>query len=312
VSGDGPTRRVACPVCGSADVERRGRPRYRQPARVAGVPIRLDDLDLMMYRCARCTYQFVWPPIPQQRLLGCYAAAGPESWPTVESVAAHRGYALKRRLLERYAPGRRVVDFGCFDGGFLQYLGDGWAVAGIEPSSAAAGRARERGVRVLGPTIEAVGPGHAGAFDAVVIFDVMEHLSDPVGVLRSLAGLLAPGGIMLIETGNTEASHWRLAGSDYWYCGIVGHVGFFNRRSIRTAGERAGLDLAHFERSVHYRVPLRERARAPLVTVAYYAVRALRAAGVPTGPRLDQIASGASPTCLDGRDHFLAVLRKAR
>ena len=302
---------LKCPVCDGVDLDRRGRPRYRPPTRVAGVPIELGDLDLMHYRCRRCTYQFVWPPIPQQRLIDCYVAASSKNWATDQSVASQRGYDAKRRVLEQFAPGRRVLDFGCFDGGFLQYLGERWETYGIEPSTEAADRARGRGVRVLGPTVDAVGPEYAGTFHGIVNFDVMEHLTDPVGVLRSLAGLLAPGGVMLVETGNSDASHWRLAGNAYWYCGLVEHVGFFNKQSIRVAGARAGLELARFERTMHHSdIPLRDHLRAPFVAAGYYALRAARGIGVSFGSKLDRVLAGTTPTSLDVRDHFLAVLRK--
>jgi SAM-dependent methyltransferase len=169
-------------------------------------------------------------------------------------------------------------------------------------------------VRVLAPTVDAVGAEYAGSFHAIVIFDVMEHLTDPVGILRALARLLAPGGVMLIETGNTDATPWRVCGTDFWYCGLVEHVGFFNRRSIAKAGERAaGMALVHFERTKHgYGVALRMRAMAPLRTAGYYGIRALHAAGVPLGERMGTVASGTAPRTWGMRDHFLALLRKPR
>jgi SAM-dependent methyltransferase len=305
---------VACPVCGSRDTVKLGPPRFRTPARVAGVPVRIEDLGLRHWRCRGCTYWFQYPPIPAQRLIDCYQAAAAGNWVSQPSHEHIRSFARKRRLLERYAPpGRRVLDLGCFDGGFLRYLSPGWDVSGVEPSRAAADVARRHGVRILGPTIESVGPEYDATFDAIVVFDVMEHLTDPVRVLREVRRLLAPGGVVLIETGDANAPHWRLAGRDYWYSGIVEHVGFFNKRSIARAGLAAGMPLAHFERSIHSTARLDPRAQllAPFVLAGYYALRALRALGVPLRGRAGQVAAGTAPTAIGAWDHFLAVLRKA-
>jgi hypothetical protein len=86
-------------------------------------------------------------------------------------------------------------------------------------------------------------------------------------------------------------------------------VGFFNRDSIKTAGERAGLSLAHFEASVHSD-PGRQAKRAWRHVWAFRAIRAMQAAHLPLPRRLRDIAEGPVPRTLHFDDHFLAVLRR--
>ena len=302
--------RPACRVCGAAGAARVGPPAYRRPTRVAGVPIDVSDLDLTLYRCGACGYQFVHPPIPEQRLLDCYRRAGGGHWGTGDDVADVRSYARKRDLLGRHAPGRRVVDFGCFDGGFLAYLGGEWDRAGIEPAAEAASVAASRGVRVLGPTVESVPADAHGTFDAAIVFDVMEHLNRPVETLASLGRLLRPGGVILIETGNSDSWPWRRQRNRYPYCGIVEHVGFFNRSSIGEAAGRAGLRVEHFEPSVHWKVPARKRLEYGGYNAAYRVLRGLSRVGVPMGQWARNVALGPFPRSVQPRDHFLAVLKK--
>ena len=308
---------VRCRVCGSTDCADCGPPAYRLPTRVAGVDIDVTDLPLAHVRCRNCSYRFVHPAIPAERLLDCYRRAPRHCWGTDPAVAESRYYARKRHLLERYAPGRRVLDFGCYDGGFLAYLGDGWDVAGIEPSADAAAVAESRGVRILAPTVESVAPHAIEPFDAVVMLDVIEHLGEPVAALRALAALLRPGGVILVETGDTDAPHFRRTGKLYPYCGLVEHVGFFNARSLAEAGRQAaGLELAHAERSVHARWL---RGAVPFVTgyvgdrariASYWILRAARAARLPLPRPLRALARGPVPRAFSDRNHFLAVLRK--
>jgi SAM-dependent methyltransferase len=299
-----------CRVCGSEQATLVGPPAYRRPTQVAGVLIDVSDLRLGHYRCTHCGYQFIHPPIPEQRLLDCYRRAAGGHWETGADVASARSYLRKRELLEGHAPGRRVLDFGCYDGGFLAFLGASWDRAGIEPAADAAQVAESRGVRILGPTIDSIDPASIPAFDAAVVFDVMEHLIRPVETLASLAQLLRPGGIVLVETGNSESWPWRRQRQRYPYCGLVEHVGFFNRRSIADAARRAGLELAHFEESVHTLVGPKHRLHAVAHNVAYRALRAARAVGLPLGARARDLALGPFPRSLQPRDHFLAVLKK--
>jgi SAM-dependent methyltransferase len=301
---------VACAVCGSNDVSIVGRPLYRQPPKVAGVPIDLSDLDLTWRRCGACGYQFIYPGIPEDRLLACYAGATTGHWGTDDNYGALRFYDEKRRVLEQFSPGKRVLDFGCFDGGFLAYLGAGYEIFGIEPSADAARVAQSRGVTILGPTAAAALQSSATPrdLDAIVSFDVFEHLNDPVATLRDLRQMLRPGGIVFIETGDTDTPLWRRLGTRYPYAAYVDHVGLFNRSSIAEAGRRAGLSMVHFQSSTHNVTPLRHRIGCHLYNAAYAVLRGVDALRIPLTPALRAVARGPMPRSI-AADHFLAVLR---
>ena len=314
--GESAPEGVRCRVCGAGDCVDCGPPAYRLPTRVAGVDIDVTDLPLTHRLCRNCSYRFVHPVIPEDRLLDCYRRAPKHHWGTEPELAENRFYARKRELLEQVAPGKRVLDFGCYDGGFLQYIGPAWDVAGIEPSDDAARLAQTHGIRILGPTIESVAPGSVEPFDAIVVFDVIEHLNEPVETLRALARLLRPGGVILIETGDTDSPHFARRGRLDPYCGLVEHVGFFNRRSIAEAGRRAaGLELVHFERSIHSQygrgvLLLLGGAIFRAYNAAYWTLRGLGAMRVPLPRRARDVVAGPVPRSTDLRNHFLAVLRK--
>jgi SAM-dependent methyltransferase len=86
-------------------------------------------------------------------------------------------------------PSAKVLDFGCGDGKFLNRLQDaGWATYGIEPSTAVAFLRHRR----------LIAPPQDGSFDFVFLHHVLEHISDPLGVLRQLAGTLREGGVLFV------------------------------------------------------------------------------------------------------------------
>jgi SAM-dependent methyltransferase len=300
---------VACPVCQSTQTEDMGPPIHRRPTVVAGIPIDLADLPLRHRHCSVCGYWFVWPRIPFERLLACYSQSVNE-WGTGTEVAQRRNYDHKKALLEQYAPAKSALDFGCYDGGFLDLLGPEWRKAGIEPSASAAAKAKERGVEIIGSSLETTDLSpYAGQFGAVVIFDVMEHIPDPVGDLRRLREVLMPGGVMLIETGDTGSPDYGRFGKYHPYCGIAEHIGFFNRKSIDFAARRADLTLEHFEPSLHFNYYPGDRYFSWYIR-GYQMLRFLRKLHLPMSQRFRDIAEGPVPRGTGVMDHFLAVLRR--
>jgi SAM-dependent methyltransferase len=245
-------------------------------------------------------------------LLACYARAPIGHWGTDEKVSEVRFYGAKKRLLEKFSTGKRVLDFGCFDGGFLTYLGAGYEKFGIEPAAEPARIAEQRGVNVLGPTVAAAIEMAMAAplppVDAIIAFDVFEHLNDPVATLRDLRRLLKPGGVVLIETGDTDAPAFKRVGIRYGYAALVEHVGLFNRRSIEEAGRQAGLTLVHFQRSLHHVTAWPARITYELRNAVWHVLRAIDGTRLPLPARLKQVARGHLPR-MTRPDHFLAVLR---
>jgi SAM-dependent methyltransferase len=113
-----------------------------------------------------------------------------------------------RRRYERYLPliGRlgggtgALLDVGCGIGNFLLAAREaGWEVAGIEVSAKAAAIARRRGLDVETTRLEE-SRRPPGMFDAVTLWDVIQHLEDPVGAMRAVHEKLRPGGVVFLET----------------------------------------------------------------------------------------------------------------
>ena len=237
----------------------------------------------------------------------CYQSAQTGHWRTGENVSVTRLYEQKKQLLDRFTPGRRVLDFGCFDGGFLEYLGANYEKYGIEPSTEAARVAASRGVNVLGETMERAAP--APPMDAIVAFDVFEHLPDPVSVLRSFHDWLAPRGVAMIETGNSDHPEWRRTGTRYPYMALVEHIAAFNESSMAEAAKRAGLTLVHFQVTAHHSLSVWHRMIFPMYRYAYQLLRLWDWLKLPLPARLRAVARGPLPRAT-GDDHFLAVLRR--
>ncbi|MBE2249011.1 MAG: class I SAM-dependent methyltransferase [Myxococcus sp.] len=110
--------------------------------------------------------------------------------------------AIIRETLERHLrprAARRVLDAGCGSGGNLPMLRRFGAVTGLEPSPIAVEAARRRcgdAVRVVQGTIPEGLPQEA--FELIGLFDVLEHLAEPVPALSAIRERLTPDGQLVI------------------------------------------------------------------------------------------------------------------
>jgi SAM-dependent methyltransferase len=103
-------------------------------------------------------------------------------------------------------PGARALDFGCGDGKFLDRLQAwGWDTCGIEPS---AGVAFLRHRRLESPPQD-------GSFDFVILHHVLEHLTDPLDLLRRLAGATREGGALFVSVPRLDTLPQH---GDFRYC----------------------------------------------------------------------------------------------
>ena len=116
----------------------------------------------------------------------------------------HMGQAA-RLLGERYETGGRILEIGPGQGHFLKQCRDlGLEVEAIEFSPPLARALRERfGCVVREKPLEACGlPSRA--YQGVAAFDLLEHVRDPMGLLREMWRILAPGGILVLSTVSTD------------------------------------------------------------------------------------------------------------
>ena len=138
--------------------------------------------------------------------------------------------------------GGRLLEVGCAYGFFLQEAKRHFDVAGIELAAEAAANARGAGLNVLTGVADEPTLAGLGSFDAIVMLDVIEHLPDPRETVRLLGRHLAPGGIIVITTGDFGSPVARLCGRRWRLMTPPQHLWFFTPDSLSGLGRAAGLD----------------------------------------------------------------------
>ncbi len=186
-----------------------------------------------------------------------------------EIDGAHWWFVGRRKiiagLIERYAPARRplrILEVGCGTGSNIALLQGYGTVDAIEPDDAArALSTRRTGIAVKGGYLPDGVALDDGAYDLIVLLDVLEHIPGDRAALGGLATKLAPGGRLLLTV---PAAPWMWSAHDVAHH----HHRRYTTRSLRETVEAGGFRLI---RQSHFN------------TVLFPLIAAVRLAGRLTG-----------------------------
>jgi len=138
--------------------------------------------------------------------------------------------------------GQRLLDVGAHVGVFVEVAQErGWDAWGLEPSRWAVEVGRGRGLNMIQGGLRDV-ELDSDAYDAVTMWDVVEHLLDPLAELREAARVLKPGGVLLAHTINIDSAFARLMGKQ-WPWLVEMHNYFFSPHTLGATVAKAGLQV---------------------------------------------------------------------
>lgn len=133
-----------------------------------------------------------------------------------------------------------LMDVGCGAGVTLALARQlGWRVHGLEMDSAAVQAARDDGIDVLQGSFERL-EEFKDAFDAIICSHVIEHVFDPLEMIRLMHAALRPGGVLLVATPNARSDVHHHFGK-YWR-GLEAprHLILFTESTLKSILMRAG------------------------------------------------------------------------
>lgn len=199
-----------------------------------------------LFRCSACRLIFVYPIPPSRGLYGkeyfCGAVHG-FGYPSYdEDKAADPGsFSAYLDHIERHSPSRgRLLDVGAATGAFVAAARSrGWDASGLEISDFAAGEGRQKGLEIRTGTLETV-PFAPASFDVVTLWDVLEHVPEPVRTVEAIRAILKPGGLLALNTPDAGSVYAHLAGR--WWPLIIPpeHLHLFRKENLRSLFFRHG------------------------------------------------------------------------
>jgi 2-polyprenyl-3-methyl-5-hydroxy-6-metoxy-1,4-benzoquinol methylase len=252
----------ACPLCGAEQF----RTAFEEPP-------------YSIRRCERCGMGWASPRFSQERLEEIYKSD--DYWrspsPKVQGYTDYRGDerlyvdTFRRRLKFVLADGPRSgrsLDVGCAAGFCMAAMQElGFEAHGLEISETIASHARERfgfGTIHIGTLDSVTFPD--GHFDLITMWDVVEHVVDPIALLVRARELLRPGGLLVIETQDIDSRFARSLGPRWHHYKHEEHIYHFTPPTVRTLLSRAGFDV----------VKLTHRYGGKYVSMNFIAERASR------------------------------------
>jgi 2-polyprenyl-3-methyl-5-hydroxy-6-metoxy-1,4-benzoquinol methylase len=222
----------SCPTCGSTDAAPE-----------------LDKDHMSVVRCRACDLVYVSPTFNEAHYQEVYASQeyqdivkdlGIKSHEyRVQRFGAERVELMTRHLAAMARP--RYLDVGCSTGFVVEAARDrGWEATGIDLNPSAIEFGRTRGLDLRTVALEDAG-FPAGSFDALSLFDVLEHLFDPVRTLRACVRLLRPGGILFAYVPNYDSASRLLMGKDAHFIWPTHHLNYYTPVTIQALMGREGL-----------------------------------------------------------------------
>lgn len=237
--------KVDCNLCGADDT----------------VPVaEIDGLHIV--RCRQCGLLYVNPRYREDLLQEIYTERyydhdgilnGLEFFGYDNYIADEENikitFAKRLKTIEGYVSNGRLLDIGCATGFFLALAREkGWEVIGTEVSQFSARYAREKlGLDVRLGSLKTLGFA-SGAFDVVTIWDVIEHVTDPMAELQEIHRTLRDDGLLSIITPDAGSLVARFLGKRWEeFRRVREHVYFFSRRTMAEMLRRAGFEVLRFE-----------------------------------------------------------------
>jgi len=227
------------------------------PCVVCGEEEKLIDAEIkwgvQMRRCTQCGHLFTSPRMPESavgELYGSYywdqyqVAIGSPSLEERNRFDYDNGVTKLQRDILPFRTSGRLLEIGASNGGLVKRaLEAGFEAIGLEPSPEICQRARDlHGVEMLeGELLDQHLP--AGTFDVIVLHDVLEHMFEPVRDLREMFRILAPGGVVVIETPSTSSLFYAEDGVQWSTISPIEHVHLFNEGNIQRVLEQIGFEI---------------------------------------------------------------------
>jgi CMP-N-acetylneuraminic acid synthetase/SAM-dependent methyltransferase len=214
-----------CPTCGATDSR-----------------LEIDKDHMRVVRCAACDLVYVNPTFDETHYKSVYASQAYQDIVRDLGINSHE-YRVSRFGTERVGmmaqflrvpPGRapRFLDVGCSTGFVVEAAKSaGWAAIGIDLNPSAIEYGQSRGLDLRTVALEAGGFA-PGSFDAVGLFDVVEHLLDPGRTVMAAVDLLAPGGILFLYVPNYDSASRLLMGANAHFIWPTHHLNYYTPSTI--------------------------------------------------------------------------------
>ncbi len=205
-------------------------------------------LTLALLKCQSCGFLFA-DAAQVDDLVGLYEQLDDAGYLESSDARVRQMKWLIQIAMQVHPQAKRLLDIGAGIGLLVaEAQAQGMTAVGVEPSR----HLTEIGKSKLGVDLRQgifPHPDLSGEkYDLVCLVDVIEHVQNPVGLLRDIGQALAPGGRAIVVTPDVGSLAARMLKRRWWHFRLA-HIGYFNSSNLSLAAERAGLHVEKYLRA---------------------------------------------------------------
>ncbi len=237
-----------CPFCASENIT------------VTAIPvIYFNDRTFHWYKCSNCALIFILPFLTNDDLKRLYSPRYHEEF--YFKYSEH--YTAQLNLIKKY-PGKKVLDYGCGDAGFLDQLNKiGYQTYGVEYDPELVNKLANKFSGSSFFSTDAFWKEAGSTYDIIHLSDVLEHMNEPAKLIERLKEKLSGNGLFFIEgpleTNPNLACFFRMfttavkkmVNEDSTRVKEPYHVSFSNAANQKLLFKNAGLELIYFKTWEH-------------------------------------------------------------
>jgi 2-polyprenyl-3-methyl-5-hydroxy-6-metoxy-1,4-benzoquinol methylase len=168
-------------------------------------------------------------------------------------------FSVHQKIIDFVGKNKKVLDVGCSEGLLSERMNqNNCKIVGIELDNESALKAENFCQELIIGDVEIVslGPQYINYFDVIIFADILEHLKNPLEVLKTFKDYLNDDGYIIISVPNI--ANWKIrfqllfGNFEYDEYGILdsGHLRFFNQKSIKKMVNDAGFNISMFDITV--------------------------------------------------------------